>query len=198
MRVAPEPVTKGSSRIPALLLVAVKNNPCAASSSPPPGVTPVTVMSVAAPSSTSVTSLMKSKDGPSFTAFTVTMNVAVAVLTDGATESPPSVAVTVIVATPFASAAGCIVSVHVVPEPDTTGSATSAGASLAADRETDCMAPSSSPPPTVAPAMVTVNWPESSSIVTSFGASNVGASFTASTVTVTVAVTLSVKPSFAT
>ena len=87
-----------------LSLLAVIVTACAASSVPPPGSTPVYVTLPDPESSSTAKPPMASNTGASFTAVTVNVKVRDAVFTSGETPEPSSVAVTVIVAAPFASA----------------------------------------------------------------------------------------------
>ena len=149
-----------------------------ASSEPPPGSTLVTVIVVAGSSSSIAMSAMASKVGASFTASTVIVNCWDDSFTLGETESPSSVAVTVIVATPFASATV----VYVKPVSSNDVISTSVGVPLTTPTVTAC-ANSSDPPPGPTPVNITVSEPKSSSAAMSAIASNTGASFTAFTAT---------------
>ena len=132
--------------------------------------------------------------GASFTGLTVSAKSAEYVFTLGAVASPESVAVTVIVTVPLASATGVSVMSAVEPVCVMDGAPTTLASSATAVSVTVC-ADSSAPPPALIPVTVTTTSPLSSSVETSAIASNDGASLRDPTVTVTVAGSLTLTPS---
>ena len=170
------------------MLVAVNVTVWELSSAPPPGPTPVTVMSVAPVSSSTCCCSTASYTGGSLTASTVIVKVSVEDSTCGDPAGPSSVAVRVTVTTPLASAAGSYVTVRVAPVPETVGVGTTDGSLLVAVNVTVWLA-SSAPPPGPTSAIESVCSPGSSDTVASVGAVKVGASLMAFTVIVNVSAT---------
>ena len=105
--VAPLPDTVGSGTMLGSLLVAVTLAVWLDDSSDPPPTATLVMATDAAPESSSTDwSATGSKDGASFTAFTVMSNVWVTLFTLGAVPEPVSAPVSVIVTVPLASATG--------------------------------------------------------------------------------------------